>query len=176
MSKSSNLNAIETAEFAELLDLAYYDFDDPKRFGKLREVADYFRNREGKRETILRIIQKSPIKDPLDAVWNWVQLANERTEKINSLPKEMFEENVVEEINKEYIKKDTISRVKDQIDKKIVEFEKQKRLKEQQQAAELETSKLEKKSVKEAVETSQLLEVKKTLEEVESINNILNEI
>ena len=175
MPELSSLSAIETAEIAELLGLAYYDFDDPKRFGKIRQVVEYFRNREGKREVILRIIQKSPIKDNLDAVWNWIELASERTEKIKSLPKEMFEENVIDEINKEYIKKDTISKVKQQIDHRISEFEKQKKLKEEQEREENKTAELEEKSTKEAVEASQLLGVKKTLQEIESINNILNE-
>jgi len=167
-------DSIELAEMSELLGLAYYEIDDPKRYQKIKDIMNYFKNREDKRKTILSILQKSPIRDSLDAVWNWIALAKERSEKIKKLPTEMFEENVIEEIRKEYLTKETIKRVKGQIDEKI-EFEKRKTEQIAKQKEEKETFNKEIKSVEKAVDNSQLLEIKKNLEEIESINNILNQ-
>lgn len=169
------LDPIESAEIMELLGASHLDVDDPKRYHKLRDIVLFFQKKANKREQILRILSDKPGVDSLDTVWTWVQLIQERSQKIRSLDKEMFEENVVNQIEADYITRDKIKFVKKQIDERLKVAAKKAKEREAAKRQEEKTEKKKSESVDKVMDTTKLLEAKKTLEEVESINNLLNE-
>ena len=171
---------IESSEIMELLGASFIDVDDPKRYQKLKDIMDYFKDITDSRYQILRIISKRPSfqepqMDLLETVWIWVQLTNERIQKLKGLNKEIFTEDVVKEIESEYLTGDKIKLIKHQIDDRIKEQERIEKEKVSEKIAEVKINKKGDESTKKAMEISTLIETKKTLEEVESINNLLNQ-
>ena len=171
---------IELSEIMELLGTSFIDVDDPKRYQKLKDIMDYFKDITDSRYQILRIISKRPSfqepqMDLLETVWIWVQLTNERIQKLKGLNKEIFTEDVVKEIESEYLTGDKIKLIKHQIDDRIKEQERIEKEKVSEKIAEVKINKKGDESTKKAMEISTLIETKKTLEEVESINNLLNQ-
>jgi len=168
---------LEATEIMDLLGASYIDLDDPKRSGKLEDIIDYFSGRDDKRSKILKIISKNP-SNALEVVWMWVQLTKERSNKIKSLNKEDFNENIQKEIENEYITKENISLLKEQISSRIKsETEKQSLAKERirKEKEGIKIDKLEKDVIEESFNVSKLQDIKRTIDEIESINNVINQ-
>ncbi len=148
---------VESSEIMELLGASFVDIDDPRRHQKLKDIIDHFSGVEDMRHQVLRILAHRPSTDPLETVWTWVQLIQERVQKIQDLNKEMFTEDIAKDIEGEYIIRDKITTLKEHIEGKIVE----KKQKEE--------------SFEDGSEGSRLVETKNTLQEIESISEELSQ-
>lgn len=171
------MDVIESSEIMELLRASYVDLDDPKRYQMIVDIVKYFSGRKDKRITILKILTGKPtyqdqFSDAVDIVWNWVQLTQERSNKIRGLPKEQFTGDIQKEIENEYLTRDNIKILKSQLGERISEGKKKEELAKEKKEEEREIEKGDKATEK-AVSTSQLQEIQKKVEEVEQINKEL---
>ena len=166
----NNLDPIESSEIMELLRANYIDLDDPKRHKMIMDIVSYFSGREDKRATILKIISGNS-GDGIDIVWNWVQLTQERNNKIKGLPKEQFTEDIQKEIEKEYLTRDNIKILKSQLNKRLEEREDNIK---QNRSEEEKYTKKGKKATEKALNISELQNIQKKVEEIEQINQELD--
>lgn len=168
----NNLDPIEGSEIMELLGANYIDLEDAKRYQKIKNIIDYFSGREDKRATILKILSGKS-GDGVDIMWSWVQLTQERSNKIKGLPKEHFTEDIQEEIKNEYLTRDNLKILKTQLTKRL-ETEKKKNDLRQEQKADERYDKKSQKATEKALDVSELQAIQKKVEEIEQINQELD--
>jgi len=167
---------IEFTEMMELLGANYVDTDDPKRYQQLKDIVGYFSGRDDKRHIIFKILNNFYTKggiirngiDRVDVIWNWVQLTIEREKLTKELPKEQFTEDIQKEIEREYLTKDNIKILKDQLKERIEDENKPEEIEGK------EDNKKGDKATEKAVKTSQLQDIQKKVEQIEQINQELD--
>jgi len=119
----------ESSQIIELLGIAPYELDNPRRYTQLQEVAKYFQGKDNLRSKILQIISKAH-GDKLDAVWGYVELHNEKIRALQKLNPEILAEDIEEQLRTGILTKENISRLKKDIEVQEKNFEKYKQAEE----------------------------------------------
>ena len=165
------------ADIMQILGVSATDLNFPKKLQQVQDITNYFKTFKNYREKILDVVLTSchhlgrPSEDKIDMVWSYVQLQLERQNKISSLDPNDFEPNVEQEIKNRYLTKENISRVKEDISKRIKQ---EKGIIEDMQEKKQKTQ-LEEKRVTQAVANLKKYNtITLTLEDVEKINKLLN--
>lgn len=152
------------SEIIELLGLADYEVNNPKKYQQLKDVVDYYATDDNRRFSILKLLAGKQ-GEKLDIVWTYVELQREKQAKVQSLNPQDFEKDVAEEITKGYVTKDNIKKVKDDIQKRKEELKKKQ----------LEEERYERKVDSAMDKAFKDLEVTNdTLTDIELINNELD--
>lgn len=160
----------EASQIIELLSIAPYELDNPRRYTQLQDIATYFKGDPGMRSKLLQILSKAH-GDKLDAVWTYVELHNEKARALQKLEPSQFAEDIEEQLKSGVLTQENISRIK-----KDIEIKKKDYSKEFQKAEALEQSNQD--------QVAQLLakpkpldilsETLKHLDKVESLNKELS--
>ncbi len=114
----------ESSQIIELLSIAPYELDNPRRYSMLQDVATFFKNQPDMRSKILQILSKGN-GDKLDSVWTYVELHNEKARAIQKLDPTQFAEDIEEQLKTGLLTKDNMSRIKKDIEVKERDYRKE---------------------------------------------------
>lgn len=123
-----NRDMTKVGDIIFLLGLSEYDLDNNRKYNQLQEVADYFANDPNPRYQILKILNKKHNSDKLDSVWQYVSLKKERVEKLAKLDPKAFERDIEQELKQGLLSHTSKKKIISDVDKRIKELEKQKRI------------------------------------------------
>lgn len=160
----------ESSQIMELLGVAPYELDNPRRFSMLQDVAKYFSGRPDLRSRILKITSKH-YGDKLEGVWTFVELENEKLRAIQKLEPSQFTEDIEEQIKTGILTKDNIARIKKDIEIREKDLRKERinaEIQDQQDRETVATMLAEPKQI------DILTETKKLLSKVEELNKELS--
>jgi hypothetical protein len=113
----------EASQIIELLGIASYELDNPKRYSQLQDVAAYFKGDPSLRTRILQILSKGN-GDKLDSVWTFVELHNEKARALQKLDPAQFAEDIEEQIKTGILTQDNLNRIKKDIEIQEKHYEK----------------------------------------------------
>lgn len=160
----------ESSQIMELLAIAPYELENPRRFSMLQDVAKYFKGRPDLRSRILKITSKH-YGDKLEGLWSFVELENEKQRAIQKLDPSQFEEDIEEQLRTGILTKENIARIKKDIEIREKDLRKERidsEIREQHDKETVATMLAEPKSI------DILTETKKLLSKVEELNKELS--
>lgn len=162
------IDPIQGTELMDLLGVEYYDLESPAKFRKFDEISKHFRGKQNLKGQILKILQKRPFEDKMDAVWRYVQLEKERERIIERLPQDEFAENIQQELKNKYLTRDNLKLLRNQVDERMEAAKKRGLEKREEMNREKKEQAAMGKTMKDA-DTSNLSQIKKSLEEIEAV-------
>lgn len=112
------IGADKGMELMEGLGVGYEDLSDPVTYVRMKDVAKYFKNVDDVSYEIARL-KKPNVNDMLAHVWTYTKLRERMKGEVEQLEKnkDLFSENVLEEMRGGYLTTDTLNNIKKDLSK-----------------------------------------------------------
>jgi len=154
-----------------VLGLTAQDLNFPKKFQQIQGIISYFKDIKNFREKLLKITAGKTGEEKLDLAWSYVQLQNERADKLRQIGGDDLELDIEKQIKDGYLTKDKMSLLKKDASARAKEEQiKLDGLKAQKKADKSYEVELQKATSK----LERYKKIETTLEEVDLINRTLN--
>jgi len=164
----AGIDPLIATEIMDLLGISQGDLKLSNTLDRLIDVIEHFQGEKNYRGNILRVLDKHYGGEPLQRVWEYVQLTQERAREIKELPKEEFAKDIQDEIEERYLTKENMEKIK----KDIVKHKKDIKINEDYigltQKAYKASREISDKSRQEKLEKLQTIE--KKINKIDSLN------